>query len=144
MWSRVRGHMPIRRGRAARPAADQHARPAAAVTEAAPADDAPAPSRRGGTLVLPVLGDTDDATALPSTKEQDQDSYAPPPPRSAGGTLAQLEDRLPASAIDYTANSARPARWTAPAGTSPTRSGTGRSTGTSGNGWPPGSSPWCS
>src|SRR5215475_15565652 len=101
MWSRVREHMSTRRGRAwdppaaagghaqlaagghAQPAAgghaqlpaDQHARPAAAATEAAPAGDAPAPSWNDDTLVLPVLGDTDDVPALPAAEMPGQDAY---------------------------------------------------------------------
>jgi cellulose synthase/poly-beta-1,6-N-acetylglucosamine synthase-like glycosyltransferase len=128
--------MPIRRGRAeeppgaagehGRPSADKHARPAAAVTELAPADDAPALSRSGDTLVLPVLGGpvpggtvpgspvpggpllgvTDDLSALPSAGEQDQDSCPPRPHTAVGGTVARLDDRLAAAGIDYMAYSA--------------------------------------
>src|SRR5215470_9683983 len=48
MWSRVGEHMSIGRGRAGDPpaAAGEHARPAAVGPEVAPADDAPAPSRK--------------------------------------------------------------------------------------------------
>src|SRR5437762_2612961 len=95
MWSQVREHMSIRRGRAQDPpaAADEHARP--------------------------VLGDLDKLTAPPSAGQPHQHSAPSRPHLAVGGTLALLDDQLAASGIDYGAYSAlagplaRP-RWDEP------------------------------
>src|SRR5690349_14801849 len=121
MWSQVREHMSIRRGRAEDPpaAADEHAQPAAAGPEAAPgdggaevplangeadfppageytpwpADDEAALALNGDTLVLPVLGDIDDVTAPPSAEQQHPASSPSRPHIAVGGTVALLDDQ---------------------------------------------------
>jgi cellulose synthase/poly-beta-1,6-N-acetylglucosamine synthase-like glycosyltransferase len=84
-----------------------------------PADDEAALALNGDTLVLPVLGDIDDATAPPSAEQQHPASSPSRPHIAVGGTVALLDDQIAASGIDYKAYSAlagplaRP-RWDEP------------------------------